>query len=266
MRRFKYRWTSALGTSLIFHVGVVGIITGLMILFPPAPVNKGPIEVDLVTMSGGGGGGGGNSDTSMEEEALPKIKAAAATPTAPPPVPTEPDPAAENDVHEIAQQPDPNASHETATSTSTGTADSNGGSGGGTGGGTGTGNGTGTGSGEGSGSGSGSGGGSGSGYGDGQGDGEGSGETMGPQLLSAPSPAYPESARRANISGTTVVGLTISTDGSVSSAWVVSSSGNGSLDSAAVNAVYSWQFVPAKQNGTPVTCNSQVPVTFNLRG
>ena len=266
MRRFKYRWTSALGTSLIFHVGVVGIITGLMILFPPAPVNKGPIEVDLVTMSGGGGGGGGNSDTSMEEEALPKIKAAQATPTAPPPVPTEPDPAAENDVHEIAQQPDPNASHETATSTSTGTADSNGGSGGGTGGGTGTGNGTGTGSGEGSGSGSGSGGGSGSGYGDGQGDGEGSGETMGPQLLSAPSPAYPESARRANISGTTVVGLTISTDGSVSSAWVVSSSGNGSLDSAAVNAVYSWQFVPAKQNGTPVTCNSQVPVTFNLRG
>lgn len=267
MRRFKYRWTSALGTSLIFHVGVVGVITGLMILFPPAPVNKGPIEVDLVTMSGGGGGGGGNSDTSVEE-ALPKIKAAQATPTAPPPVPTEPDPEAENDVHEIAPKPDPEASQETATSSSSsnGTADSTGGTGGGTGGGNGTGNGTGNGSGEGSGSGSGSGGGSGSGYGDGIGDGAGSGETMGPQLLSAPSPAYPESARRANISGTTMVGLTISTDGSVSSAWVISSSGSDALDSAAVNAVYGWQFVPAKQNGTPVTCNSQVPVTFNLRG
>lgn len=274
MRRFKYRWTSALGTSLIFHVGVVGIITGLMILFPPAPINKGPIEVDLVTMGGGGGGGGGNSGTEAVEEALPKIKAAAATPTAPPPVPVEPDPAAENDVHEIASQPDPNAQETTtaaassANASSDGSADSSGGTGGGTGGGNGTGNGTGNGSGTGSGSGSGSGGGIGNGVGDGIGDGsgEGDGVTMGPQLLSNPSPAYPESARRANISGTTLVGLTISTDGSVSSAWVISSSGNGELDSAAVNAVYGWQFVPAKQNGTPVTCNSQVPVTFNLRG
>ena len=276
MAKFKYRWTSAFGTSLICHAVVIGAITGLMILFPPAPTNKGPIEVDLVTMSGGGGGGGGNGGESpKEEEQLPKIKAAAATPTAPPPaVPTEPDPQAESDVHEIAKTPDPDASTSQSTSSlasaSDGCSDSDvgdsSGTGGGSGGGNGTGNGPGDGSGEGPGSGSGSGGGSGSGYGDGNGDGAGSGETMGPQLLSAPSPAYPESARRANISGTTVVGLTISTDGSVSSAWVVSSSGNGELDSAAVNAVYGWQFVPAKQNGTPVTCNSQVPVTFNLRG
>ena len=58
--------------------------------------------------------------------------------------------------------------------------------------------------------------------------------------------------------------MTISTDGSVSSAWVESSSGNGTLDSAAVNAVYGWRFVPAKQNGTAITANSRVPVTFNL--
>jgi protein TonB len=87
---------------------------------------------------------------------------------------------------------------------------------------------------------------------------------MGPQLLSAPEPSYPESARRAGITGTTVVGMTISTDGSVSSAWVEGSSGNSALDSAAVNAVYSWRFVPAKQNGTAITVNSRVPVTFNL--
>lgn len=150
-------------------------------------------------------------------------------------------------------------------STSEGSASS--GTGGGTGGGNGTGNGPGDGSGEGPGSGSGSGGGNGSGYGSGNGDGAGPGDgvTMGPQLLSNPAPAYPESCRKANISGTTVVGLTISSDGSVSSAWVVSSSGNGTLDSAAVNAVYGWQFVPAKQNGVAITCNSQVPVTFNLR-
>ncbi len=254
MRTVKHRWSSAFGTSLVCHAAAIGIITGLMLLFPPVLPEKGPIEVDLVTMSGGGGGGGG-SDGKPQEEELPKIKAAEATPTAPPPpVETEPDPEAENDVHEIAAKP-----AEEATSTE----DS--GSGTGSGGGEGSGTGTGNGSGEGSGSGSGSGGGSGSGHGDGVGDGDGSGETMGPQLLSNPAPAYPESCRKANISGTTVVGLTIGTDGSVVSAWVASSSGNGTLDSAAVNAVYGWQFVPAKQNGVAITCNSQVPVTFNLR-
>ena len=57
MRTFKYQWSSALGTSLACHVVALGLITGFMLLFPASPVNKGPIEVDLVTMSGGGGGG-----------------------------------------------------------------------------------------------------------------------------------------------------------------------------------------------------------------
>ncbi len=261
MRTVKHRWSSAFGTSLVCHLAAIGIITGLMLLFPSVLPERGPIEVDLVTMSGGGGGGGG-SDGKLQEEELPKIKAAEATPTAPPPpVETEPDPEAENDVHEIAAKPAEEAAKPAAEATSTEDSGSGTGSGGGEGSGTGTGNG----SGEGSGSGSGSGGGSGSGHGDGVGDGDGSGETMGPQLLSNPAPAYPESCRKANISGTTVVGLTIGTDGSVVSAWVASSSGNGTLDSAAVNAVYGWQFVPAKQNGVAITCNSQVPVTFNLR-
>ena len=270
MRTFKYRWSSALGTSLACHVVALGLITGFMLLFPASPVNKGPIEVDLVTMSGGGGGGGGgNGGETPQEEKLPEIKEAKATPTAPPPVKTEPDPEAENDVHEVAPAPseDTSSAADTNSRDSTSEGSTSSGTGGGTGGGNGTGNGPGDGSGEGPGSGSGSGGGNGSGYGTGNGDGAGPGDgvTMGPQLLSNPAPAYPESCRKANISGTTVVGLTISSDGSVSSAWVVSSSGNGTLDSAAVSAVYGWQFVPAKQNGVAITCNSQVPVTFNLR-
>lgn len=265
MRTFKYQWSSALGTSLACHVVALGLITGFMLLFPASPVNKGPIEVDLVTMSGGGGGGGNGGETSQDEK-LPEIKEAKATPTAPPPVKTEPDPEAENDVHEVAPKPSEDTASAADTSSHSGST-SEGSTSSGTGGGNGTGNGPGDGSGEGSGSGSGSGGGNGSGHGSGNGDGAGPGDgvTMGPQLLSNPAPAYPESCRRANISGTTVVGLTISSDGSVSSAWVVASSGNGTLDSAAVNAVYGWQFVPAKQNGVAITCNSQVPVTFNLR-
>lgn len=267
MRTFKYQWSSALGTSLACHVVALGLITGFMLLFPASPVNKGPIEVDLVTMSGGGGGGGGgNGGETLQDEKLPEIKEAKATPTAPPPVKTEPDPEAENDVHEVAPKPSEDTASAADTSSHSGST-SEGSTSSGTGGGNGTGNGPGDGSGEGSGSGSGSGGGNGSGHGSGNGDGAGPGDgvTMGPQLLSNPAPAYPESCRRANISGTTVVGLTISSDGSVSSAWVVASSGNGTLDSAAVNAVYGWQFVPAKQNGVAITCNSQVPVTFNLR-
>lgn len=267
MRTFKYRWSSAFGLSFICHGIILGAVAGLLVLFPPAQPSREPIEVDLVSDIGGGGGGGvgGNSET----EELPKIHEAKATPTAPPPaVPAEADEEAANDVHEIAQSQDKAAPSPSSSEGSSSASSSDGGSGGGSGGGTGTGDGTGTGSGTGSGSGSGSGGGTGDGngdgYGSGSGEGSGGGETTGIQILSAPAPSYPESARRAGISGTTVVGMTVSTDGSVSSAWVESSSGNSTLDSAAVSAVYSWRFVPAKQNGTPVTANSRVPITFNL--
>lgn len=266
MRTFKYRWSSAFGLSFICHGIILGAVAGLLVLFPPAQPSREPIEVDLVSDIGGGGGGGGGGNSETEE--LPKIHEAKATPTAPPPaVPAESDEEAANDVHEIAQSQD-KAAPSPSSSDGSSSASSDGGSGGGSGGGTGTGNGTGTGSGTGSGSGSGSGGGTGDGngdgYGSGSGEGSGGGETTGIQILSAPAPSYPESARRAGISGTTVVGMTVSTDGSVSSAWVESSSGNSTLDSAAVSAVYSWRFVPAKQNGTPVTANSRVPITFNL--
>lgn len=266
MRTFKYRWSSAFGLSIICHGIILGAVAGLLVLFPPAQPSREPIEVDLVSDIGGGGGGGGGGNSETAE--LPKIHEAKATPTAPPPaVPAEADEEAANDVHEIAQSQD-RAAPSPSSSEGSSSASSDGGSGGGSGGGTGTGDGTGTGSGTGSGSGSGSGGGTGDGngdgYGSGSGEGSGGGETTGIQILSAPAPSYPESARRAGISGTTVVGMTVSTDGSVSSAWVESSSGNSTLDSAAVSAVYSWRFVPAKQNGTPVTANSRVPITFNL--
>ena len=253
MRKIKYGWPSAFGLSLLGHGALLCAVAGLMLLFPPPQPNREPIEVDLVADVGGGGGGGGGGAEAKEEE-LPKIHEAKATPTLPPPPPQQQDEQAENDVHEIAPKTDQAAQPSDSSASTSGSDSSDSG---------------GSGSGRGPGSGAGSGGGNGSGNGSGNGDGSGdgsaqTGETSGPQLLSAPAPAYPESARRAGISGTTVVGMTISTDGSVSSAWVESSSGNGTLDSAAVNAVYGWRFVPAKQNGTAITANSRVPVTFNL--
>lgn len=265
MRTTKYRWSSAFGLSFLCQIAIFGALTGLMALFAPPRPEREPIEVDLVSDIGGGGGGGGGYSAAEE---LPQIHEAKATPTAPPPaVPSESDEAAADDVHEIAPHQDSSSEMSSSSGDSQSASDSNsGGSGGGSGGGTGTGTGTGTGSGTGSGSGGGSGSGDGNGDGNGSGGESGGGETTGIQILSAPAPSYPESARRAGISGTTVVGMTVSTDGSVSSAWVESSSGNSTLDSAAVSAVYSWRFVPAKQNGTPVTANSRVPITFNLNG
>lgn len=263
----KYRWMAAFGTSIACHVVVFVVIGVVVALFPSAPVDKGPIEVDLVSLSGGGGGGGGSPDADNG----PAIAPPSAEPTEvapPPPALAEDMPEdAMNDVHEIADSV--TESKEAATKDNmgkqvSGEGESSGnrgfGSGTGSGGGHGSGHGTGTGS----GSGTGSGGGNGSGAGTGNGDGN-DGITMGPQILSAPSPSYPESARASNVEGTTVVGLIISVNGNVTSAWVESSSGNSILDQTAVNAVYGWQFVPAKQNGVAVEAQSRVPVSFTLK-
>lgn len=243
MDKFRPRWGMSFGLSAAFHCAVLlGI--GAVLHFSPLSPPQDIVEVDLVDIGGGGGGGAGPAIETPEAEhptEEPREAPQAAIPEA------EPIPDAENGIHEIRPE---RASGSAAASRSGG--HGNGGSGTGTGGGDGSGSGTGQGSGTGPGSGSGSGGGA------------GDGETMGPQLLSATKPRYPESARRNNIEGTAVVGLTIGTDGRVSSAWLEDSSGNSAMDEAAVEEVYNWRFVPAKRNGAAITVNSRVPVVFRL--
>ncbi len=243
MDKFRPRWGMSFGLSAAFHCAVLlGI--GAVLHFSPLSPPQDIVEVDLVDIGGGGGGGAGPAIETPEAEhptEEPREAPQAAIPEA------EPIPDAENGIHEIRPE---RASGSAAASRSGG--HGNGGSGTGTGGGDGSGSGTGTGSGTGPGTGSGSGGGA------------GDGETMGPQLLSATKPRYPESARRNNIEGTAVVGLTIGTDGRVSSAWLEDSSGNSAMDEAAVEEVYNWRFVPAKRNGAAITVNSRVPVVFRL--
>lgn len=265
------RWITAFGVSLFCHGAALFIIALFMILFPMAPIEQGPMEVALVTDIGGGGGGGGGSEDGIGE-GMPEIHAAKATPTdvkTPPDMSEDvPDEAYQVPKSETEAEKEASAAHSADPSGERIASENRGhGSGTGSGGGHGSGVGTGTGSGTGPGSGSGSGGGHGSGIGTGTGSGmgPGSGDTMGPQILSNPAPLYPESARSRNIEGTVTVGLVISSSGSVTSAWVEGSSGNSALDQAAVDAVYGWQFVPAKQNGIPVDAQSRVPVTFTLR-
>ena len=44
----KYRWMAAFGTSVACHAVVFVVIGAVVALFPSTPVDKGPIEVELV--------------------------------------------------------------------------------------------------------------------------------------------------------------------------------------------------------------------------
>ena len=52
--------------------------------------------------------------------------------------------------------------------------------------------------------------------------------------------------------------------GTVTSAEVLSSSGHGSLDQAALEAVRRAAFTPALRDGKPVACRIVIPVRFRL--
>lgn len=228
MKPLKHRWISALGGSLLLHGLFLAFLAAALPFFLSAPAVQGPIEAEIVTGSGSRAGKGSSPE-------IGKTKQSSSS----------------------ALQENGTAAAEIPPSDASGTAEgkeyfpetgaSSYGEGGTAGGGeTGTGSGGGDSTGEGSGSG-------------------GTGETAGPQILSAPAPVYPESARQSGASGTVLVGLAINETGTVSDAWVESSSGNDALDRAAVQAVLSWQFIPARQNGLPVPVRTRVPVIFGLR-
>lgn len=86
-----------------------------------------------------------------------------------------------------------------------------------------------------------------------------------PRYRSPPSPPdYPQRALDAGIEGTVLVRVTISADGSIMAARVHQSSGNASLDAAALKAVRSWSFMPAQRDGKSIPSIVQLPVRFNL--
>ncbi|MDF1712420.1 MAG: energy transducer TonB [Akkermansiaceae bacterium] len=84
------------------------------------------------------------------------------------------------------------------------------------------------------------------------------------RVVSRSAPAYPGSARRAGIEGKVMVLVTVSTSGRVSGALISSSSGNASLDAAALKAARRYRFTPAK-NGVGQAVATQVKIPFNFR-
>jgi TonB family protein len=76
-------------------------------------------------------------------------------------------------------------------------------------------------------------------------------------------PEFPEDGRRAKISGSVLLSLTVGTDGRAHDIEVKKSLGHG-FDEKAVLAVQQWVFEPAAENGKAVSAQIDVEVDFHI--
>jgi protein TonB len=91
------------------------------------------------------------------------------------------------------------------------------------------------------------------------------------QMLTAiylrnPKPAYPNLSRRLSEQGTVLLRVFVTMAGDASKIELKESSGFPRLDHAALDAVQSWKFVPAKRGEQPVAAWVVVPIKFSLKG
>jgi TonB family protein len=77
---------------------------------------------------------------------------------------------------------------------------------------------------------------------------------------------YPDKARRLSFEGSVVVAFVVETDGSISRARVIQSSGHKELDYAATAFWKEYQFaIPGKFDGAPARVLYELPVNFKLK-
>lgn len=79
-------------------------------------------------------------------------------------------------------------------------------------------------------------------------------------------PPYPPIARRLGVEGTVTLRLTVATDGRVSAAEIVTSSGREDLDAAAHDWILAhWRYRPALKDGNPATAQLLASVVYSLK-
>jgi protein TonB len=102
--------------------------------------------------------------------------------------------------------------------------------------------------------------------GNGSGNSSGTTQITRPSILSKVEPTYPEAARMAGLQGTVQVKIQILANGLPGEVTVNSTSGQNSLDEAAIEAVRQWRFIPAKnREGVNIMCYTTIPIVFHLR-
>jgi protein TonB len=82
--------------------------------------------------------------------------------------------------------------------------------------------------------------------------------------LHNPKPLYPPISQQLEEQGTVYLLVTVNPRGQVSQVQIKHSCGYPRLDSAALQAVQQWQFIPAKQGDNPITATTIVPIVFKL--
>ncbi|WP_193150270.1 energy transducer TonB [Sulfurimonas sediminis] len=83
-----------------------------------------------------------------------------------------------------------------------------------------------------------------------------------PSIVSRPPLEYPEDAAKNGIKGYVVINILIGKDGNVEIAKVLESQPTGIFDQAALDAVYSWRFSPARYKGKPVKMWAKQKIRF----
>lgn len=244
------RWHKAMILAVFFHLVLwigIGIFAFARSITPP---QEELLEMSLVDdinkLTGNSGANSGGQVAALPQISIPEIS------------PVKPPVTEEDFAEEIVKQvqtaaPQANISA-TAINKSVGLAAANSsndgignsdGSGNGTGSGVGTGTGTGT--------------------GEGSGDGDGGGAISRPVVLSSVKPTYPSRARNKGIEGTVVLRVEIRENGRSGDVEVEESSGDDSLDDAALRVISKWRFIPAKKaNGDSIACYTRVPITFRI--
>jgi TonB family protein len=84
-----------------------------------------------------------------------------------------------------------------------------------------------------------------------------------PEIISNPSPKYPELARRSGIEGTVYIKMWVTKEGKVKQAEIIKST-SVIFDQNAIDAALSWKFTPAIMNNGPVSVWVTVPFKFRL--
>ena len=86
-----------------------------------------------------------------------------------------------------------------------------------------------------------------------------------PRPKRAIKPDYPKGSRQRGEQGDVVIEMTVNSQGEVDKASVVTSSGFAELDEAALRAVRSAKFTPAKSGRESVASTARLTLTFKLR-